>query len=101
MLEVENILGRVRSNDVNLRYGPRSMDLDLLLFGQEESDNPLCILPHPRMWQRAFVLIPLLDVVQQAVFEGKILSNSQLLQKICMALANLDYTVSGNKIYQN
>ncbi len=44
------------------RHAPRTLDLDLLLYGQRVSDEPLVTLPHPRLHQRAFVLRPLLDI---------------------------------------
>jgi 2-amino-4-hydroxy-6-hydroxymethyldihydropteridine diphosphokinase len=58
MLAVEQQLGRVR----DVRWGPRTIDLDLLLYGQLLSDEPELIIPHPRMAERAFVLIPLLEI---------------------------------------
>jgi len=57
LLEVERELGRVRDGP---RYGPRSIDLDLLLFGDEVIDEPGLTVPHPRMAERLFVLEPLL-----------------------------------------
>lgn len=44
------------------RYGPRRIDLDLLLYGDEVSDHPDLAVPHPRLMERAFVLAPLLDL---------------------------------------
>lgn len=59
MLEVEQILERKR----DIRWGPRTIDLDLLLYGSLAIDTPKLTLPHPRMLERAFVLIPLQDVL--------------------------------------
>ncbi|WP_151737930.1 2-amino-4-hydroxy-6-hydroxymethyldihydropteridine diphosphokinase [Paenibacillus tengchongensis] len=59
MLEIEAQLGRVR----DIRYGPRTVDLDLLWYEGYSSDNPELTLPHPRMRERAFVLFPLQEVV--------------------------------------
>ncbi|MNO25077.1 Bifunctional folate synthesis protein [compost metagenome] len=61
MLDIENQLGRVR----DVRYGPRTVDLDLLWVENQRFDTPDLTLPHPRMLERAFVLIPLDDVVPQ------------------------------------
>lgn len=47
------------------RNAPRTLDLDVLLFNNEISDDPILTLPHPRMHQRAFVLEPLQELVQQ------------------------------------
>jgi 2-amino-4-hydroxy-6-hydroxymethyldihydropteridine diphosphokinase len=55
---VEAELGRVRE----ARWGPRTIDIDLLLWGTERSDDPALTLPHPRMHERAFVVLPLLDL---------------------------------------
>ncbi|MBD2860006.1 2-amino-4-hydroxy-6-hydroxymethyldihydropteridine diphosphokinase [Spongiibacter sp. KMU-158] len=42
-----------------IHWGPRTLDLDLLLFGEEHRETPELSLPHPRMWERDFVLFPL------------------------------------------
>ena len=44
------------------RFGPRTIDLDILLYGDEVIDRPGLTIPHPRMLERAFVLVPLADV---------------------------------------
>ena len=64
MLAIETSLGRVRpkSPDSPERFGPRSIDLDLLLFGNERIDTQHLVLPHPRMLERAFVLVPLAEI---------------------------------------
>ncbi|TDB38292.1 MAG: 2-amino-4-hydroxy-6-hydroxymethyldihydropteridine diphosphokinase [Actinobacteria bacterium] len=56
--EVEESLGRVRAE----RFGPRTIDLDILLFGDEEWVRPDLTIPHPRMLEREFVVVPLLEV---------------------------------------
>jgi 2-amino-4-hydroxy-6-hydroxymethyldihydropteridine diphosphokinase len=61
MLEVERELGRVR----NIRFGPRTIDLDLLLMDGVRIDSEELTLPHPRMMERAFVLVPLLEVMDE------------------------------------
>ncbi|MBP1977744.1 2-amino-4-hydroxy-6-hydroxymethyldihydropteridine diphosphokinase [Cohnella thailandensis] len=58
LLQVENELGRVRT----IRWGPRTVDLDLLLYEGVVLDTQELTLPHPRMQERAFVLVPLQDV---------------------------------------
>lgn len=58
LLAVEQKLGRVRSE----RNAPRTIDLDLLLFGNEVIDEPDLQVPHPRMHERFFVLWPLLQI---------------------------------------
>jgi 2-amino-4-hydroxy-6-hydroxymethyldihydropteridine diphosphokinase len=49
-----------------LRFGPRTLDIDILLFQDAESDDPELTLPHPRMVKRAFVLVPLAEVWEHA-----------------------------------
>ena len=49
------------------RFGPRTLDVDILLFGDVEMDDPALTVPHPRMWQRNFVLAPLRDVAPDLV----------------------------------
>jgi 2-amino-4-hydroxy-6-hydroxymethyldihydropteridine diphosphokinase len=60
LLEVERELGRVR--DDGPRYGPRVIDLDLLLYGDLELDEPGLVVPHPRLHERLFVLEPLAEL---------------------------------------
>jgi len=55
---IEDAAGRVR----DVRFGPRTLDVDILLFQGVESDRPELTLPHPRLWQRAFVLVPLAEL---------------------------------------
>jgi 2-amino-4-hydroxy-6-hydroxymethyldihydropteridine diphosphokinase len=63
LLNVEQELGRVRTE----RDGPRTIDLDLLLFGDLVRDDPRLTVPHPRLHQRLFVLRPLADLAPGAV----------------------------------
>ena len=65
--EIERDLGRVRS----FRNAPRTIDLDLLLYGSETMDAPGLTLPHPRMHERAFVLVPLLELDTGATIPGR------------------------------
>ncbi|MBC2601543.1 2-amino-4-hydroxy-6-hydroxymethyldihydropteridine diphosphokinase [Puniceicoccus vermicola] len=60
-LDVENGLGRSRE----IRWGPRTIDLDLLLFDDLVWETEELILPHPRMTERAFVLRPLADLIPE------------------------------------
>ena len=55
---IENELGRLRAE----RNGPRTIDLDLLLYGNEEIAEPDLTVPHPRMLERAFVVVPLTEL---------------------------------------
>jgi len=61
-LDTERALGRVR----DVPRGPRTIDLDLLLYGDEVRDTPGLTLPHPRMHERRFVLVPLVEIAPGA-----------------------------------
>lgn len=58
LLDIERTAGRTR----RVRWGPRTLDLDLLLFGDETIDEPGLTVPHPRLGERRFVLEPLAEV---------------------------------------
>jgi 2-amino-4-hydroxy-6-hydroxymethyldihydropteridine diphosphokinase len=49
------------------RWGPRTLDVDVLLVGDEKVDEPDLVVPHPRMWERGFVLVPLADLAPELV----------------------------------
>ncbi|MFZ6674855.1 2-amino-4-hydroxy-6-hydroxymethyldihydropteridine diphosphokinase [Undibacterium sp. Xuan67W] len=65
--EIELAFGRERP----YRNAPRTLDLDLLLYGPEQIDHEDLTVPHPRMTERAFVLLPLLQVNPDAEIPGK------------------------------
>lgn len=67
LLATEEKGGRVRSP---IRWGPRTIDLDLLLYGQQALRQPGLEVPHPRMHLRAFVLLPLLELVPELDIPG-------------------------------
>jgi len=56
---------RGRSRDVH--WGPRTLDADILLVGEERSEDPEILVPHPRMYERAFVLYPLAELAPELV----------------------------------
>ncbi|VED33485.1 2-amino-4-hydroxy-6-hydroxymethyldihydropteridinepyrophosphokinase [Staphylococcus warneri] len=62
-LETEEALHRVRK----IRWGPRTLDVDILLYGNEIIEEDNLIIPHPRMTERAFVLIPLNDIASKHI----------------------------------
>ena len=68
LIEVERELGRVRDGK---RWGPRTIDLDLLVYGDETSDVPALQLPHPRLHERLFVLVPLAELAPELVVPGR------------------------------
>ena len=90
LFDIETALGRVREGAEH--FGPRHIDLDLLLFGDECHTGKKLCLPHPRMHERAFVLVPLYAIVPELVLpNGRTLAN---------CLAALNYQVCGDFIYQ-
>lgn len=66
-LGIEAGLGRVRRE----RWGPRSLDIDLLAYDDLVLRAPDLVLPHPRLTERAFVLVPLLDVAPDRLIAGR------------------------------
>nr|WP_302328591.1 2-amino-4-hydroxy-6-hydroxymethyldihydropteridine diphosphokinase [Salirhabdus salicampi] len=68
--QVEMKLGRKRE----IKWGPRTIDLDILLYNQENIVTEHLQIPHPRMWERAFVLIPLIELADDLVINGRRLS---------------------------
>ncbi len=67
LLAVERRLGRERRE----RWGPRTIDLDLLLYGDEVIDEDGLTIPHPRLHERRFVLEPLADLAPKVVVPGR------------------------------
>jgi 2-amino-4-hydroxy-6-hydroxymethyldihydropteridine diphosphokinase len=68
LLEVERSLGRTREGP---RWGPRTIDLDLLLYGDRELDEPGLTVPHPHLHEREFVLEPLAELDPKLVVPGR------------------------------
>lgn len=67
LLAIERGLGRERRE----RWGPRTIDLDLLLYGNETVDEPGLTVPHPRLHERRFALEPLADLDPELVVPGR------------------------------
>jgi 2-amino-4-hydroxy-6-hydroxymethyldihydropteridine diphosphokinase len=78
LLEVERTLGRVR----DVRWGPRLVDLDLLVYGDLQVDEPGLRVPHPRLHERRFVLEPLAELDPELTIPG--------IGRVVDALAALD-----------
>jgi 2-amino-4-hydroxy-6-hydroxymethyldihydropteridine diphosphokinase len=68
LLRLERELGRVRDG---VRWGPRTVDLDLLVYGDEEIDEPGLHVPHPRLHERRFALEPLAELDSELVIPGR------------------------------
>src|SRR5262245_30385 len=67
-LEVERAFGRDRGNE--RRWGPRPLDIDLLAYDDVTLDGPDLVLPHPRLFERAFVLVPLAEIAPERRIAG-------------------------------
>lgn len=78
MLAIEQQLGRTR----DVRWGPRTLDLDMLLYGNEYISTPDLTIPHPRMHERAFVLVPLAEILNE--------QKDPILMEVATQLENID-----------
>ncbi len=78
LLQVEQSLGRTR----DFNKGPRSIDLDLLLYGNEAHDTQLLTLPHPRLHLRRFVLVPLVELAPVLVHPTLQQTMAELLEAL-------------------
>ncbi len=67
--EIEKSLGRDRAREQ--RWGPRTVDGDIIAYGDLAIDEPGLILPHPRLFERAFVLMPLAEIAGDAAIAGR------------------------------
>lgn len=81
LLAIEREFGRRRAEDGSDRWGPRVLDLDILLYGEEVVDLPALKIPHPHLHERAFALVPLLDMVDDIAI-GELGSARGLLQRL-------------------
>jgi 2-amino-4-hydroxy-6-hydroxymethyldihydropteridine diphosphokinase len=87
VLQIESELGRVRTQ----KWGPRTIDIDILFYDDLEYQTEDLIIPHPEIRKRAFVLIPLIEVAEDEIFI-KDISIKKWLQK-------LDYDVNEIKFH--
>ena len=86
LMAIEQAHGRERP----YRNAPRTLDLDLLLYGDAVIDTPTLIVPHPRMHERAFVLAPLLEIAPDANIPGRGRAASFLPNVADQAIERLD-----------
>ncbi|MDO9583599.1 MAG: 2-amino-4-hydroxy-6-hydroxymethyldihydropteridine diphosphokinase [Desulfomicrobium sp.] len=84
---IEAQMGRVRTE----RWGPRTIDIDILLYGDLQWDSPRLQIPHPRMFERAFVLVPLMHLAPEI-----------RIRDLCPSqwLSRLRYELKGDRILQ-
>lgn len=67
--KIEKKFGRDRSNE--RRWGPRTLDLDILAYDDVQLDKPELTLPHPRLFERGFVLVPLAEIAPDRAIAGR------------------------------
>ncbi|MBV2209796.1 MAG: 2-amino-4-hydroxy-6-hydroxymethyldihydropteridine diphosphokinase [Thermomonas sp.] len=71
LLDIERKAGRTRDSEIaSMRWGPRVLDLDLLLYGDRKLNEPGLRVPHPHLHERAFALVPLAEIAPNAAFPG-------------------------------
>ncbi len=75
---IERRMGRERK----LRYGPRPIDLDILVYSELQLETPELIIPHPRIIERAFVLAPFAEIAPDLVFPGQRKSVAELFRQL-------------------
>ena len=78
LLRIEFALGRIR----DIKDGPRTIDLDLLMYGDLKSDTEFLKLPHPCLHQRRFVLEPLVEIAPRLIHPTLKLSAAELLESV-------------------
>ena len=86
LLAIENRHGRRRV----MRNAPRTLDLDLLLYGEEVFDQDGLTLPHPRLHERAFVLAPLAEIAPDATVPGRGRVQDLLARVDCSGVSRID-----------
>lgn len=75
--DVERMFGRNRNEE--RRWGPRTLDLDLIAYDDVTVDTPSLTLPHPRLFERAFVLVPLAEIAPDRSIAGRRISEALAL----------------------
>jgi len=88
ILKVEKLMGRERKE----KYGPRVIDIDILLFNKERHNYPLLKLPHPEMQNRRFALLPLAEIAPEIVHPVLNKTIKKLLQECADELAVKKYS---------
>ncbi len=80
---LEEEAGRSRA----MRFGPRTLDVDLLLVGDLTVDETDLVVPHPRMWQRRFVVAPLADLAPDVVPAGALEASEGAVRRLTLTLS--------------
>ena len=93
-------LERAAGREPGPRWGPRPLDLDLLLHGERRVDEPDLVVPHPRLAERSFVLGPLAAVLPTAVVPGTGATVAELVAALPAdrSLARVPWSASGREV---
>ena len=96
--QIESTIGRNQT----IRFGPRNIDIDILTFNEEYVDSPQLTIPHPRMFERNFVLIPLREICEtERLYDYELLSfiqkNSNQQVSMFYKSADIDIQHNGTK----
>lgn len=94
LFAIEKALGRVRPAGV--ARAPRTIDLDLLLYADFVSNSEFLTLPHPRMHERAFVLVPLLEIAPNLIIPGRGLAKDYLPSVGNQTVVKMDNVSNGD-----
>lgn len=87
-LRIEQSMGRKRT----VRWGPRTLDLDILLYGDREIRREFLTIPHPRLREREFVLQPLSDLIPERVLWGRrIMDWMAACDEVCLGRVSFDW----------
>jgi 2-amino-4-hydroxy-6-hydroxymethyldihydropteridine diphosphokinase len=92
LLSIEQEFGRDRT--AGFANGPRTLDLDILLFGDLQIHEPSLQIPHPRLAERAFVLVPLVEISPQIMDAATGMTVSQLLDRLHIEAGSGDNEVA-------
>ena len=96
LLAVERDAGRDRT--AATRWGPRTLDLDLLLYGDRTVDEPGLRVPHPHLHERAFALVPLVEIAPDAVIPGVGTAREALARMASGEVQGLTYVAPANEV---
>jgi 2-amino-4-hydroxy-6-hydroxymethyldihydropteridine diphosphokinase len=84
LLQLQHLENR-RGRERPFKNAPRTLDLDILLYGDSTINTPALQIPHPHMWERAFVLVPLAEVAPERVSAGQLAAvASQPIERLHM-----------------